>query len=513
MLETIRPRCLILSAAIVLVFSFCIHKIDLPWGEALAQDTSGTGNATIILDSSGSGGIPETEEGKTGAGDLWQRDNLRYSGFARIYTANDLRGDRDNEDKRIFRNRIRAELKYTLPQDDAAGVPGLKTSRNYLILSGDSDYLWFGPNESQDDCDLEIYEAYLNWGKGPLQLRLGKQLVRWGKTDEISPVDAVNTQDFRLFTLPDREERKLPNWLIRARLFLEAATFEGIYIPFFREDKIDYFGTDWAVFRHVKEDIEDTGLPQAFKDVFAGIEVREDDPANTLENGSVGARLSTSFAAVDVGLSYFYGYDPMPHFVDFPVQNISVSGAIDVENLEEQAARAVVTGEVVRAEYLRSQMVGLEFETTAGDFGLRGETAYFDARTFLTDSLNSVDRESVFSVLGLDYFGKQDWYANVQVVHQHIFDHQGDILYFEQDNLGVTWELSREFFRGRTETGLEGLYFLSDGSYTVNPWLRVEVMTALDAEIGLNLFGGDGDTLLGQYDMNDQAYLRLKYSF
>ncbi|MCF8104167.1 MAG: hypothetical protein K9K64_01680 [Desulfohalobiaceae bacterium] len=444
---------------------------------------------------------------------MWPEGALRFSGFARIYGANDLHGDRGNEDERAFRNRIRAELRYSLPEDEPVLVPGLKAGRTYLVLSGDADYLWFGPKESRDDYDLEIYEAYLNWGQGPLQLRLGKQLVRWGKTDEISPLDAVNAQDLRLFTFPDREERKLPNWMFRARLFLEAVTLEGVYIPFFREDKLDFFGTDWAVFRHVKEDVRDSPVNPAFRDFFADIGVDEDEPADTLENGSLGARVATTLGRVDIGASYLYGYDPRPHFVEFPVQNISVSGAIDAENLEEQAAQAVVTGEVVRAKYLRSQMIGLDFETTAGDFGLRGESAYFDARTFLTDNLTSVDRQSLFSVLGLDYLGKKDWYANVQVLHQHVFDHQEDILYFEQDNWGLSWELSREFFRGRAEAGLEGLYFLSDGSYAFNPRLLVQIKPALEVEIGLDVFEGNPDTLMGQYDNNDQAYLRLEYYF
>lgn len=505
-----------LPGLLTLFLFFGLGLSDLQAGAASGlQLTAQAEEEILIFDDSpevdGTGGNPtapdQGPEGWLSAG------AFRFSGFARIYGANDLHDDRANEHERAFRNRIRAELKYTLPQDDAAGVPGLKTSRTYLILSGDSDYLWFGPNESQDDYDLEIYEAYLNWGKGPLQLRLGKQLVRWGKTDGISPLDAVNTQDFRLFTLPDFEERKLPNWLIRARLFLEAATLEGVYIPFFRESKIDFFGTDWAYFRHMKQDIRDSDLPPDFKAYFADIRVDEDEPVDTLENGSLGARVTTTLADVDIGLSYLYGYDPRPHVASFPVKNFSLGGSLDPENLSQNPGGIVLTPEDIQTEYLRSQMAGLEFETTAGDFGLRGEAAYFDARTFLTDSLTSVGRDSFFWVLGLDYLGKQDWYANVQVVHQHVFDHTEDILYFEQDNLGVTWELSREFFRGRTEVGLEGLYFLSDGSYTVNPWLRVEVMTAVDAEIGLNLFGGDGDTLLGQYDSSDQAYLRLKYSF
>mgnify|MGYP006294852947 CR=1 FL=1 len=448
-----------------------------------------------------------------GAGGWWSAEALRFSGFAEVYGANDLHSDPGNENEQALWGRVRAELAYSLPDADRPGLAGPGPGRRYLVLSGEADYLWFGPDESRDDRDLEIEEAYLNWGQGPLQLRLGRQLVRWGKTDEISPVDVLNTQDTRLLTLFEREERKLPNWMLRARLFLEAATLEGVYIPFFREGKFDYFGTDWAFFRHMKQDVRDSDLPPDFKAYFADVGVDEAEPADTLSSGSAGGRISTTVQAVDIGLSYFYGFDPRPHVESFPVKNFSLGGALDPEDLEQGPGGIVLTPEDIETEYRRSQMLGLEFETTAGDFGLRGETAYFDARTFLTDDLSSLERPSVFSVLGLDYLGRQDWYANLQLLHQHIVNHRETMLYVERDNWGLAWELSREFFRGRTELGLDGLYFLSDDSYSFNPWLSLELITALEMEIGLDVFGGSEDTLLGQYDRSDQAYVKLRYSF
>lgn len=57
--------------------------------------------------------------------------------------------------------------------------------------------------------------------KGPFRFRIGKQIIRWGKTDEISPVDNVNSQDLRLFIIPTYEDRKIPNWIADVEFFLK----------------------------------------------------------------------------------------------------------------------------------------------------------------------------------------------------------------------------------------------------------------------------------------------------
>jgi hypothetical protein len=441
----------------------------------------------------------------------WDR-HFRFSGFAQIFGAVDTEEENSNEHFYTFRNKIRAKLRYDILSERRK--THIRSRRSpYFIFSGESDYLWFGEDNEYDDYDLDIYEAYFNLDEGPFQVRAGKQIVRWGKTDQMSPVDVINPHDMRQFIIPDLEERKIPVWMLKTTLFFDHMSLQGVYIPFFEPNEINFFGTDWAVFRHFKQDIAGSRIDPALKDYFRDLELDRNEPSDAIDNGQLGARLSTSLQDVDVALSYFYGFDPTPHFSSFPVKNISVEGSIDADNLRDTLSSAVLTNEDIEVDYLRSQMVGLDFETTIGKFGVRGESAYFDSRSFLTDALTSVEKESVFTVLGADYLGEREWYANLQVAHQRVFDHVDDILYFQRDNWSLMGELSKEFMRGKIEIGAEGVYFLSDESFFSNPWISYEIVPALNAEIGLHLFGGEPNTVLGQYDENDQGYLKMEYHF
>jgi len=73
------------------------------------------------------------------------------------------------------------------------------------------------------------------------------------------------------------------------------------------------------------------------------------------------------------------------------------------------------------------------------------------------------------SVIGVDYLGEQDWYVNVQLSHQHIFDHEKDILFLREDNFYLSGEINKEFWRGNTMLKLRYAVDLHDGGSFFTP--------------------------------------------
>jgi len=475
-------------------------------------EKSGTGitsgeNTTIIFDSP-----HEATQGGTVEGDHKQRP-YSMSGFIECKGAHDTNKDKDNEHTQAFRNRTRLEAKWAFDKrpESFAGGPG--KSKRHVLASVESDYLWFGPDHCNDDYDLDLFESYLYWSQGPCEFKLGKQIVRWGKTDQISPVDNVNSQDLREFIIPDFEDRKIPNWMARIRIFGDSHTLEGIYIPFFEPSDIDYFGTDWAVFQHLKEDIRDSGLPSALKDYLEEKSVHESEPAKTFENGEWGVRVSGTIAEWDIALSYLYTWEDLPYYRRFPIKNLKVDNASSFEGLPNSLIDVSLTEEDIEVTYKRSHICGFEFETTVRNIGLRGEAAYFDRQSFLTNSLTSIRKPVFFYVLGADYSGENSWYINLQFAHQIISDYNDNILYFRRNNTSLNGQISKEFLRGNFETNLWYNYSLSDNGYYLRPRIICKYFRNLDITLGLNIFGGDADTLMGYYDDNDQVFLSFKYYF
>ena len=403
----------------------------------------------------------------------WGR--LDLSGFLQAKAAQELHESGGSEQARNFRNTVRLEGKWTPPTSaDTEAAPGASTT--FLLASLQSDYLWFGPEHATDDYDLELYEGYLSHATPDWDLRLGRQIVRWGKTDQISPADNVNPQDMREFFIPELEDRKIPNWMARVRLFPGDVTLEGIFIPFFEENEFEFSGTTWALLGNQPSDLR----------------IRESKPGKGLDNADLGLRTSATLAGWDVAASYLYATEKSPRLRFEPTNP---------------------AGPTLHADYHRQHIWAVEFETTAHKFGFRGEGAYFDKQSLHTESLDSVAKPVGHYVLGVDYLGEQDWYANVQLSHQHVFEYDSSILFLRRDNFYLNGEINREFWRGNAMVRLRYALDLSDGGSFLTPEATLSYYKNLELTVGANVFFGPEESLFGRYRDNDQVFCKAKYYF
>lgn len=402
--------------------------------------------------------------------------DVDFSGSLMVKGTQEIHESGYPEQARSLRNTIRMQAKWTppLPALQKSGDEG--AADTYVLASVQSDYLGFGPDPSDDDHDADIHEAYLSHAAPGWDLRLGRQIVRWGKTDQISPVDNLNPQDLREFVTPELEERKLPNWMARLRLFPKDTTVEGIFVPFFKENEFDFEGNTWALF----------GTEPS------GLRFDEDEPGKGLDDSDYGLRVSRTFAGWDVSASYLHATEKSPHLRFDPFNPM---------------------GPTVHAEYRRQDIFGLEFETTAHKFGIRGEGAYFDRQSLPTDDIDSVSKPVLYYVLGVDYLGEDDWYANVQFSHQHVFEHESDILFLEQDNFFINGEINREFWRGKAMLKLRYAVDVVDGGSFFIPETILTHFENIELSLGANLFFGPADSYFGRYRDNDQAFLKATYVF
>jgi hypothetical protein len=416
---------------------------------------------------------PPTQEAASKKNSPW--GNLDLSGMLMGKVTHDLHESDNSGQERMLRNILRVEGKWTPPllTDHPAGAEAGST---HLLASVQSDYLGFAPDPPSDDYDLELYEAYLNHATPDWDLRLGRQIVRWGKADQISPVDNVNPQDLREFVIPDLEDRKVPNWMARLRLFPGDLTLEGVFVPFFQENTFDYSGNTWALLG-----VDDQGL-----------KIDEDEPDQGLDNADWGLRTAASMAGWDVALSYLYATQKSPHLRFNPL---------------------APQGPTLHADYRRQHIIGWEFETTVDKFGFRGEGAYFDEQSLVTQGLNSISRPMTHSVIGVDYLGEADWYINVQLSHQHIFDHEDDILFLRQDNFYLSGEINREFWRGNTMLKLGYAVDLRDGGAFLTPEAILTYFENLELSLGANFFFGPQASYFGRYRDNDQGFFKAVYRF
>ena len=386
--------------------------------------------------------------------------------------------------------------------------------KDMFTLSAKSDYQYAGDQEIYETHDLDLYEAYLKYSGAPLSLKVGKQIRRWGKADQFSPVDTLNPEDIRQFITLDYEDRKIPVWMADATLKLNNFSIEAAYIPIFEPMQIDYFGTDWAFYSHLKEDIRDNpAVPEPLKPYFEQMAIHSTEPDNTDLNGEYAVRVSTTLNDWDLGATYHYTWEDQPFFKSFPVKNLNLSGGLTQNDLMSALDSALLTQEMVEINYLRNNIFGMEFETIISDLGVRGEAAWHESQPFLTSSLFSTEKPVFYSIIGADYTGPGNWYANFQFSYTHISGYETNILYFKQDTAAILGEINKDIFSSWVNLSLHYHITLNENQFYLSPRIEYTYIPNLDITFGLHIFEGSPYTFMGRFDDNDQLFLDMKYHF
>jgi hypothetical protein len=424
-------------------------------------------------------------------------------GWLQGYLTHDIEDD-PYEDDKLNRQRARLGIDW---ESNLSSQYSLQARG-----SVDFDHLNYDDPRADDASDVKLFDTYLQLNHTDWEISAGKQRVRWGKSDQLSPVDSINPQDLRQFITVDLEERKIPIWMARAKWFGESTAFEAIFNPWLEKNEFDYFDSDWALYRNLRKTItDDPLLPGTVRNYAAGIQVHETEPSNSFKNSSAAARLTWVLDATDFGLSYRYGWETQPTILSFPVKNITYTG--ENTNPAQLLAGATLTSENVEATFKRQQVIGFEWETVFDLVGFRGEIAHFDQVAFLTTNLTSLRKPTTHLVTGIDYTSNDEWYFNLQASWYKIHDFEQRIIYLEEDNLSVLGEIRKPVWQGNLELSAKYNYSISDQSSYLQPSVKLKYFHNLECEVGAVIFSGDKDTLLGSYDQADQGYARIKYFF
>jgi len=203
----------------------------------------------------------------------------------------------------------------------------------------------FGAGGVSTAAVIRPADLYVEFRGTAFDLRGGMSRIVWGRLDEFQPTDVVNPVDLSRFVLEGRSESRLPVALLRGRLFLPgSSTLEGIVVPAFRAGRFDQLEEETSPFR-----LSPPG----------SVERRE--PRTSWSNMQGGARFTSTIARLDWGISAWRGFEHFPTYMP------AMSG------VEGPTPSHIV------AIFPRFTMVGADFETVHGPWGLRGEFAWFDS--------------------------------------------------------------------------------------------------------------------------------------
>ena len=372
----------------------------------------------------------------------------------------------------------------------------------------------YGLQDHVQSTTLQLREAYVNTYLGRLDLRLGQQIIVWGRADVLNPTSNLTPTDLRVHS-PIEDDRRIGN--VGARAFLRFSPFrlEGVWMPMY-----------------VPTTLPSVGLPE-----FVSYGAPK-YPSPNLQNGTVAGRLHLELAKFETSVSFVQGFAPLPGLTRGDI-------VFDLTNPSVQVSRTAYA----------QQVMGFDFSTALGDvLGLRGEAAYRKPVDSYKTNVN-VARRDLQYVLGVDHaFGPVSVIA--QYMGRYVFDwalEKGPFGGADPDQLKMDPTQVNSTIRGGAEKTIDdtlrktnqilfnqtakqqhlgtlrlewltlhdtlSLSVLALGNFTTREWALApkigwHISDTLMAYLGAEIFRGPQDTLFGLIqDELSAGYVELRYTF
>jgi hypothetical protein len=229
-----------------------------------------------------------------------------------------------------------------------------------------------GLQGSTRDLIVDVREAYVNTYIGPFDLRLGKQIIVWGRADGLNPTNNLTPSDLRVRS-PIEDDRRVGNVGARAFLNVEPFRVEGVWMPLYSPTMLPNFALPVGIV------MGDTKYP-----------------APELQNGLGAGRIHLELSSFDMSVSFLHGYAPLP--------GLSLNRYTLGPGAEVQIGRTAYDHNVI----------GFDFSTAIGEIlGVRGEVAYRQPVDYQTRIY--VPRPDLQYVLGVDHT-----FGSVSVIAQYV---------------------------------------------------------------------------------------------
>ena len=362
------------------------------------------------------------------------------------------------------------------------------SSRNRLRLEAhtefDETYLFVSFNVMHnyilpEQTGTELREAWFDYTSDNWDLRIGRQIIIWGKADGIQITDIISPMDLTEFLARDYDDIRMPVDAFKFRYLPEKINFELIWVPNFQGAVLPGGDNPWAVGTEFPADLNVT-----YENPLI--------PEKKLSNSEFGGKISFYLPGIDLALSSLYTWDK------FPVMNQT---RIDDDSLS------------VRLEHHRLTFVGLEFSTPYHEFVIRGEAAYYKGKYLEPASFDDrlMKKNTINWLLGLDWSPGGNWSLSAQFADNFILDYDKKI-FNKEDTMISTLNISKKLFRETLTISSMGYLGINDKDCFTRSSMDYALTDELHLLTGVDIFIGDKG-MFGQFKDNNEVWVKAKYSF
>ena len=343
----------------------------------------------------------------------------------------------------------------------AAGADVRANSHGQVDRSWPIDFDFFDRGRLRPALTVRRLSATIS--RGPLTVDVGKQFIRWGKTDIVTPTDWFAPRDF--LNVIDNEF--LPVTGVRGVVRFGSNTAEAAWVPRLTPSRVPLQNDRWTV------------PPPAGQTIV-------ENPAVFPDRGQTGVRLSHIGSRLEFAFAYFDGLNHLPNFRIVPP-------------LSPQTVTIV-------PEYPTLRSYGGDAAIPLSWFTAKLEAAYFTTDTPQTDEyvlyVAQLERQiGEWSLMG-GYSGE---YVTKQVAELSFAPNRG-LTRAIVGRASYTIDTNRSMtFETAVRQNGDGAYFKGEFSQASFRHWRTTVNAAL--------IRGEPTDFIGQYRLNSYVGLALRYSF
>jgi len=387
----------------------------------------------------------------------------------RTTTAADFAHENDYEDVFESLSQVRSAIKWKLPGGDrlVLSVVGEHSAR----LGQDAEAEWIAWAD----------DAYVDHRVGDLRLRIGNQVVRWGKLESTALLDVLNPTDLRHGVLSPIDDRRVPIPMIRARRGWGALDLDAVVIPFFVPARQSFIGSDWSLFPpgllertlQAAQSWEGDALTETFNqalvtglsdaldqadDAFLRGVDRTLGEAGTpiaLGRGAEAAiRMQWSGTGFDLG---FQGGSVLEDVTTIIVDEALVANLASQTFPTTEALGTLIAGlgDAIEFAHPRFFFAGVDASSTLGVLTLRAEAAAFQDRALLTREMSLETSDELGAGVGIDWLTNPHIQASIEGSWRHLVDAEEESLLIRKiDEYAVSAQISGNLFRNQLKPNL-----------------------------------------------------------
>lgn len=398
------------------------------------------------------------------------------------------------------------------------------------------------PVGSEAIIDPEVREAYIEVYdfliKG-LDIRAGRQRIKWGTADKINPTDVINPYDAE--DIWDFG-RHLGSEAIDLKYYRNKWRFEAVWVPYFRKARLplgemkDVFMNYGNIPSGILVNVSDTLPLLPFGLHVNSFSLSDNLPSSDLiRSGSWSFKAGLQIFGFDFSLSYQYIRDGFP---------LPASTKIGIDSIDMIFPFNAYLNTTTTLVYPRFHVAGLDLAGSIGNIGIWFEAAAFfpqdkiihtivepDMKSFVLENYgldldiqtpvfpdNTVldKKPYVQYVAGADYTFREGTYVNFQFTHG-FFHERG------RDNLNdyFLFRAEKSILDGKLKLALLGggvavsdWKALSDNyGFIYTPEIAYRPNDNTEISLGARLINARGKGFLPSLKGKDEVFIKITYNF